>query len=89
MNSDDPGKQLKFPVSCQSSIVAEATAPNIESDVNKIIQQFQLATRVKKANLSKNGTYQTWSLKCNIKDLETLRAVGNALNALDGVKMVL
>ena len=89
MQEDDPGKALKFPLSCQFRIMAFASAKNIPADTAKIVKEFKLATQAKKANLSKNGTYQTWQLPCTIKDLETLRAVGAALGAIDGVKMVL
>ena len=87
--SDDPGKQLKFPLGCQYRIIAFATSTNVEADVNTLSTKHSLKVKAGKGSLSKNGTYQTWTLNCTINDLETLRAVGNDLGAIDGVKMVL
>lgn len=87
--TDDPGKQLKFPLSCQYRIIAHATSLNVEADINALATKFLFNVKAGKGSVSKNGSYQTWTLNCTINDLETLRAVGNELGAIDGVKMVL
>ena len=86
---DDPGKQIGFPVTCQYRVMAFAEAENIQADLASVINQFDLGTRAEKGNLSRNGTYQSWGFSCTIQDLKTLRAVGAALSAIDGVKVVL
>ena len=86
---DDPGEQLEFPVTCQYRVMAFTGAENIQADLASVISQFNLGSRAEKGNLSRNGTYQSWVFSCTIPDLETLRAVGVALAAIDGVKVVL
>jgi putative lipoic acid-binding regulatory protein len=87
--SDDPGEQLKFPLSCQYRIIAFATSTNVEGDINSLTKKHSINAKAGKGSVSKNGSYQTWTLNCTINDLETLRLIGNELGAIDGVKMVL
>ena len=86
---DDPGEQLKFPVTCPYSVVTFADAKNIQADLDSVIATFNLETRAEKGRLSENGKYQSWTFSCTIPDLKTLRAVNTALAAIDGVKVVL
>ena len=86
---DDPGDKLKFPVTCHYRVIAFVKAENIQADLASVISQYNLGTRAEKGNLSRNGLYQSWGFSCTIHDLQTLRAVGGALCAIDGVKMVL
>ena len=86
---DDPGKQLEFPLECQFRIMAFANAENILDDLKKVIIKHDLKSIPARGNLSKNGSYQSWTLACTIKSLESLRTVGADLSAIDGVKMVL
>lgn len=87
--NDDPGRQIEFPVTCQYRVVAFARAENVPDDLASVIHRFSLDTRAERGNRSRNGIYQSWGFSCTIRDLDTLRALGAALSAIDGVKVVL
>lgn len=86
---EDPGELIEFPVTCHYKVLAFTTSANVEADLAEVIGRFRLGTKAEKGNLSRNGTYRTWGFSCTIPDLETLRALGAALAAIDGVKVVL
>jgi putative lipoic acid-binding regulatory protein len=86
---EDPGSQLRFPLDCDYRVVARADAGNVEGDVAEVIKAFDLGVRVTRGRRSENGAYQTWQFTCRLNDLETLRGVGAALAAINGVKIVL
>ena len=86
---DDPGLRIEFPVTCQYRVMAFTVAENVQADLASVIGRFNLGSRAERGNLSRNGTYQSWVFSCTIPDLETLRAVGVALAAIEGVKVVL
>ncbi|WDE98771.1 DUF493 family protein [Lentisphaera profundi] len=86
---EDPGKQLEFPLDCQFRIICRVDANNIKNDLDAVTEKHALGKNADKGSLSKNGTFQTWILSCTIQTLESLRAVGADISAVDGVKMVL
>lgn len=79
---------LEFPLTWHGRVVTHAGACSA-ADLICRLQALGLECQVEAGNHSRAGTYVTFGVSIRFHDLTTMRAVIAALEAIDGVRMVL
>ena len=82
---------LKFPLTWHGSLIVDISqASGIEFLIHQALHGCGLRDfNITPGSSSSKGTYRTFLLTANIKDILTFRAITKALSTLPGVKMLL
>ena len=86
--SDQP--EISFPLDWEFRIVTESTLTNqAEAACLGILHRADPKAVISRGLESRGGKYITLRAICHIQDREILKAVSDALVAVDGVKMLI
>ncbi|UDQ97509.1 DUF493 domain-containing protein [Lentisphaerota bacterium WC36G] len=89
MKTDTVKGEIQFPIDWHYRIITDAKSDTVIDDIKKVLALHGVNQELKAGKESKNGNYQTFSVKVVFNSQDELRTLSDALNAIKDVKFLL
>jgi len=82
-------QELKFPVQWHYKIIGDKANSALADEIVKVLRRNGFSEIPEVGSESSGGKYRSWHVSLTFHDRETMRSLGEQLEAVPGVKFIL